>query len=101
VQWLSRLNLAFATLGTLLLLQRPEVAARPLALGGVAGAAGVALLAAIVARARTQRRTDPRGERRLRFWSGALGRWVFRFAASGLRRGAGSANDLQSLETPT
>ena len=100
LQWLSRLSLGIATLGTVVLLQQPEAAARPVALGGVAGAAGVALLAAVVARARTQRRTDPRGERRLRFWSGALGRWAFRFAASGLRRGTGSAPDLQSLATP-
>jgi len=100
LQWLSRVSLGVATLGTALLLQRPEAADQPVALGGVAGAAGVALLTAVVARARTQRRTDPRGERRLRFWSGALGRWVFRFAAAGLRHGTGAASELQSLETP-
>jgi len=38
----------------------------------------VALLAAVVARARTEHRTDPKGERRLRFWAGPLGRWLFR-----------------------
>jgi serine/threonine-protein kinase len=100
LQWLSRFSLGVATLGTVLLLQRPDVAAQPMALSGVAGAAALALLAAVVARARTQRRTDPRGERRLRFWSGALGRWVFRLAVAGLRRGAGAASELQSLETP-
>ena len=100
LQWLSRFSLGVATLGTVLLLRRPEAAARPAVLSVVAGAAALALLAAVVARARTQRRTDPRGERRLRFWSGALGRWVFRLAVAGLRRGAGSASELQSLETP-
>src|SRR5437899_1231981 len=38
----------------------------------------VALLAAVVARARTEHRTDPKGERRLRFWAGPLGRWLVR-----------------------
>ena len=52
----------------------------------VGGAGVVALLAAIVARARTEQRTDPRGERRLRFWRGPLGRWLFRVAEMGLRR---------------
>src|SRR5439155_892717 len=44
------------------------------------GSAATALLASIVARARTEQRTDPRGERRLRFWRGAAGRWLFRIA---------------------
>lgn len=45
---------------------------------GVAGA--TALLAAVLARGRTEHRTDPRGERRLRFWSGPLGAWLFALA---------------------
>src|SRR5947199_104673 len=44
-----------------------------------------ALLAAIVARARTEHRTDPKAERRLRFWRGPLGRGLCRVAALGLR----------------
>jgi eukaryotic-like serine/threonine-protein kinase len=40
-------------------------------------ALGTALLAAVSARWRTEHRTDPRAERRLRFWSGVPGRWLF------------------------
>jgi len=57
---------------------------------GLAGMVGVptllsvttamALLAAVVARARTEHRTDPKAERRLRFWSGPLGGWLFTLA---------------------
>jgi len=69
------------------------------------GACIVALLAAVVARARTELRTDPRGERRLRFWRGPFGRLLFRSAEVGLRReppivtilGGGGAG---RLETP-
>ena len=42
--------------------------------------AGTGLLAAIAARARTEHRTDPRAERRLRFWSGPLGGLLFTLA---------------------
>jgi hypothetical protein len=49
------------------------------------GAAVTALLAAITARARTEQRTDPIGERTLRFWRGPLGRALFYLAD---RRGA-------------
>jgi eukaryotic-like serine/threonine-protein kinase len=45
---------------------------------GVAAAA--ALLAAAVARWRTEHRTDPKTERRLRFWNGPLGAWLFSLA---------------------
>jgi len=48
--------------------------------------AAVALLAAVGARARTEHRTDPRAERRLRFWRGLPGRWLF--AVAGLTPGA-------------
>ena len=57
----------------------PPQLARSLELSGAA-AAGVALLAAVAARARTERRTDPKAERRLRFWRGAPGRWLFGLA---------------------
>jgi len=50
--------------------------------------AATALLAAVVARARTEHRTDPKAERRLRFWSGPLGGWLFALAQLG-RKGAG------------
>src|SRR5882672_625445 len=53
--------------------------------GLIAGSGVVALLAAIVARARTEARTDPRGERRLRFWRGPIGRLLFRIAGLRLR----------------
>lgn len=65
-----------------------------------AGAAGVALLAAIAARARTEQRTEPRGERRLRFWRSPLGRLVFRLAGIGLRRTPPIVTILGRLETP-
>ena len=59
-----------------------------------------ALLAATVARARTEQRTDPRGERRLRFWRGAPGRWLFRIAGVGLKQTAPIVSILGSSETP-
>jgi predicted Ser/Thr protein kinase len=52
------------------------VAVRPL----FGAAAGVALLASVVARARTEHRTDPKAERRARFWSGPVGGWLFALA---------------------
>jgi serine/threonine-protein kinase len=66
------------------------------------GASVVALLSAIVARARTELRTDPQGERRLRFWRGPLGRLLFRIAEVGLRRESPIVTILGSgrLETP-
>ena len=45
--------------------------------------AGCSIVAALLARRRTKLRTDPRTERRLRFWNGGLGGWLFRLA--GLR----------------
>jgi len=66
----------------------------------VAGAGIVALLAAIVARARTELRTDPRGERRLRFWRGPLGRWLFRVAGFRLRNVPPIVTILSRFETP-
>ena len=47
-----------------------------------------ALLAAVIARARTEHRTDPKAERRLRFWNGPLGRWLFTLAGRLVRRRA-------------
>jgi hypothetical protein len=66
------------------------------------GTCAVALLAAVVARSRTELRTDPRGERRLRFWRGPFGRWLFRVAELGLRRAPHIVTILGGgrLETP-
>src|SRR2546428_56291 len=56
-------------------------------------AALAALLAAIVARARTEHRTDPKAERRLRVWRGPLGRWLCRVAGLGLRPARATASE--------
>jgi len=82
-------------------------------LPGLAGVLGVptlfgvttatALLAAVVARARTEHRTDPKAERRLRFWTGPLGGWLFALAGLRLtpRDGTGaSAAALSPAVTP-
>src|SRR6266581_4304071 len=47
-------------------------------------ATATALLAAVIARARTEHRTDPKAERRLRFWNGPLGRGLFMLAGLNL-----------------
>jgi serine/threonine-protein kinase len=52
-----------------------------LVVGG--GAAALALLTAVGARARTELRTDLKARRRLRFWNGWVGRWLFALAALG------------------
>jgi hypothetical protein len=64
----------------------------------VAGAA-IALLASVVARARTEQRTDPLGERSLRFWRGPLGRALFQLAAR-RRKVPSVVTVLGRLETP-
>ena len=92
VQWLARVAVLVAAAGVWL----------PAPLELVAAAAAIALLAAVVARARTEQRTDPRGERRLRIWRGPLGRWLFRLAGVGLRREPHIVTILGAgrLETP-
>jgi hypothetical protein len=78
---------------------------------GLAGVVGVptlfgvvattALLAAVVARGRTELRTDPKAERRLRFWSGPLGGWLFTLAGLRVRRRATPAPGVLSrVATP-
>src|SRR5436305_1989301 len=57
-------------------LRVPHLAPVSVVLVAWGAGAVVALLAAITARARTERRTDLRQERRLRFWDGPLGRWL-------------------------
>jgi len=61
----------------------PEFAPISAQLAAFSTGGAVALLAAVVARARTEHRTDPKGERRLRFWAGPLGRWLFRLGERG------------------
>ena len=63
----------------------PLVVPAGLRLPAFAALAGVALIAAVLARARTAHRTDPKSERRLRFWRGPLGRWLFKIAGPGRR----------------
>jgi hypothetical protein len=65
-----------------------------------AAAAATSLVAGILARARTEKRTDPRGERRLRFWRGPLGRGLFRIAGVGLKPTTPIVTILGRLETP-
>lgn len=100
--WLARVALlasAAAVAGVAGVFAVPPVLLQLLpsvALGGGA----TALLAGILARARTEHRTDPIGERSLRFWRGPLGRALFRIA--GLRRteAAPIVSILDRLETP-
>ena len=63
------------------------------------GGAATALLASVVARARTEQRTDPLGERSLRFWRGPLGRALFQLAAR-RRKVPSVITVLGRLETP-
>jgi serine/threonine-protein kinase len=104
--WLARVNLLLA------------IAALVGALGGGAGAFAVpdsllpllspisaaaavtAVLASIVARARTEQRTDPIGERHLRFWRGPFGRALFRVAGLRFNPVVPVVRILDHLETP-
>jgi len=94
VQWLARI----ATLGVALWvwLSPADAPAEPALATGA-----IALLAAVVARARTELRTDPRGARRLWLWRGPIGRWLFRLAGMGLRPPPNIVTILgERLETP-
>ena len=64
------------------------------------GGAVTALLAAVLARARTEHRTDPIGERSFRFWRSSLGRALFRIASLRPMRSASIVSVLGNLETP-
>src|SRR2546422_422053 len=57
-------------------LRAPGLDASSVQLAALGIGAGVALLAAVMARARTEHRTDPKRERPLRLWGGPLGRWL-------------------------
>jgi hypothetical protein len=76
--------------GVVLILERMPWLANVVGLSTAFGVLSAgALLAAVAARARTEHRTDPKAERRLRFWTGPLGGWLFALAQLG-RKGAGS-----------
>ncbi|MGE5803284.1 MAG: serine/threonine-protein kinase, partial [Gemmatimonadota bacterium] len=74
--WLARVALVITATGVAV---ASEVFAVPVLLVPLlpfvaAGGGATALLASVIARARTEQRTDPVGERSLRFWRGPLGR---------------------------
>src|SRR5207245_7627905 len=54
----------------------PGVAPISAQLAAFSTGGAVALLGAVVARARPEHRTHPKGERPLRLWAGTLGRWL-------------------------
>jgi serine/threonine-protein kinase len=100
--WLERVSLfvtAVCVAGIAGLFAVPDADMRFLPAVAV-GAAVTALLAAIVARARTEQRTDPIGERTLRFWRSSIGRALFRIA--GIKRSVAlpMVTILNNLETP-
>ncbi len=103
IAWLARLALlttSVAVGGLLDIINVPWLVA-PLLPFITAGGAATALLAAVVARARTEQRTDPRGERTLRFWRGPLGRALFRVAdPAGARPVTRVASIVGRVETP-
>ncbi|MGH7548519.1 MAG: serine/threonine-protein kinase [Gemmatimonadales bacterium] len=74
----------------------PDLAAEPVWFAACGTAAGIALLAAVAAGARTEHRTDPRGERRVRFWRGPLGRWLFSLARLGRSTGSRARSEPQA-----
>src|SRR5437879_1955279 len=85
----AALGAAAAAVGLHLLEPAPLPDASLFAAFGVSALA--ALLAAMVARARTEHRTDPKAERRLRFWRGPLSRWLCRVAGLRLHRDPAAA----------
>ncbi len=102
IAWLARVALLVATAavaGALGAIELPLALVPLLPAVAVAGAA-TSLLAGVVARARTEQRSDPRGERRLRFWRGAPGRWLFRIAGVGFEHTTPIVTILSNSETP-
>ena len=100
LEWLAWIATVVTTATTVALFSYPDLTASTEIAVVWAAAAGTALIAASVAQARTEQRTDPRGARRVRFWSGWLGRLLFRLAAARWRRAPTRENALRSLETP-
>src|SRR5207237_1102448 len=70
---LTYAGVAVAGLAVTVGLRAPHLAANSILLAVWGAGAGVALLAAVTARACMEHRTDLRRERRLRFWDGPLG----------------------------
>lgn len=100
--WLARVALFVSVIGVAAaygFLAIPALLA-PLLPSISGGAAVTALLAAVVARARTEQRTDPIGERSLRFWRGRWGRALFRIAEVGQTAEEPAVSLLRRLETP-
>ncbi|HKA59669.1 MAG TPA: serine/threonine-protein kinase [Gemmatimonadales bacterium] len=95
ITWLARA----ATLATIVAVSGiVPVLAHPTVTFGVAA---TAVLASIVARARTEQRTDPVGERSLRFWRGSPGRALFHLADRRHRESPPIVTVLKRLETPS
>jgi serine/threonine-protein kinase len=102
IGWLARIALLVAitgVAGALGVFDVPQLLA-PLVPSITAGGAATAILAAVVARARTEQRTDPLGERSLRFWRGTFGHALFRLADPGAKPVTRLATILGRVETP-
>ena len=102
IAWLARIALlgTAAAVAAIVGAIAVPVDVEPLLPAVAVASAATSLLASVVARARTEQRTDPRGERRLRFWRGAMGRWLFRIAGVGVEHTPPIVNILHSSETP-
>jgi serine/threonine-protein kinase len=102
IGWLARVALlaAITGVGGMLGVVHVPLELEPLLPLLTAGGSATAFLAAIVARARTEQRTDPLGERSLRFWRGPLGRALFRIADPGAKPVTRLATILGHIETP-
>ena len=100
--WVARTSLlvtAVAVAGGVGVVGMPGLLVPLLPAIALAGAAN-ALLASVVARARTEQRTDPVGERSLRFWSGPVGRALFHLADRRRKVVPPVVTVLGRLETP-
>ena len=102
IGWLARMALLAVVAGVAATLELIEVPALivPFVPSIVTAGAATAVLAAILARARTEKRTDLVGERSLRFWRGPLGRALFRFAQPRREPVRSVVTVLDRLETP-
>ncbi len=101
---LTYAGLAVAGIAVAVGLRVPHLTPISVVLAAWGAGAGVALLAAVTARARTEHRTDLRRARRLRFWGGPLGRWLFRLSGRATPRAVAApppAADLPSYRTRT
>src|SRR5437016_12117351 len=101
---LTYAGLAVAGIAVAVGLRVPHLAPISVVLAAWGAGAGVALLAAVTARARTEHRTDLRRARRLRFWGGPPGRWRLRLSRPPAPRAVAApppAADLPSYRTRT